>query len=58
MDAIEKYLVVPFIAVIGIYIVGVTIESLFHIPQAAAMLFSAVGGICFVARLYTADNGN
>jgi hypothetical protein len=58
MDAIDKYIKVPFIAVVGIYVVGFTIENLFHIPQAAAMLFSAVGGICFVARLYTADNGN
>ncbi len=51
MDAaVLKYIIVPLVAVIGIYIVGSTIYELFGIPAVA--LFSAVGGAAFIAKFY------
>jgi ABC-type enterochelin transport system permease subunit len=51
-DVLEKFIVVPLIAVIGIFVVGTVIQVLFNVPQAASLLFSAVGGIYFVSKFY------
>lgn len=47
---VQKYLLIPLIAVIGVYVVGTVIYELFGVP--AIVLFSAVGGIAFFARFY------
>ena len=44
---VVKLIVIPIIAVVGIYIAGVFIEELFGIPEAGKILFWAVGGIAF-----------
>jgi cytochrome c-type biogenesis protein CcmH/NrfG len=49
-EAVLKYLVVPFIAVLGVYVVGTTIYQLFGVP--AIVLFGAVGGIAFFAKFF------
>ena len=49
-EAVLKYIVVPFLAVIGVYVVGTTIFQLFGVP--AMVLFTAVGGIAFFAKFY------
>ncbi len=49
-ESVFKYIVLPFIAVIGIYIVGSTVYQLFGVP--AIILFGAVGGVAFVTKFY------
>jgi len=49
--AVSKYLLVPLIAVVGVYFVGTVIYELFGIP--AIVLFGAIGGIAFFAKFYT-----
>ena len=51
-EIVSKYITTPFIAVLGIYVVGNTIEVMFKIPSAASYLLSAVGGIWFFAKFY------
>jgi hypothetical protein len=46
----SKYIWIPLVAVIGIYIVGSVINELFGIPATA--LFVAVGGVAFIAKFY------
>jgi hypothetical protein len=53
-DIMIKFIVVPLFAVLGIYIVGTLIEDLFGIPEAAKVLFWAVGGISFFALYFRA----
>ena len=50
-EAILKYIGVPFVAVIGVYIVGSTIYQLFGVP--AIVLFCAVGGVTFYAKFFS-----
>jgi hypothetical protein len=50
-EIVLKYIVVPLIAVIGVYVVGTTIYQLFGVP--AIVLFGAVGGVAFYAKFYT-----
>ena len=50
-EAVLKYIVVPFVAVIGVYIVGSTIYQLFGVP--AIILFCAVGGVAFYAKFFS-----
>ena len=45
-----KYLIVPLVAVIGVYVVGSAIYQLFGVP--AIVLFSAVGGVAFFAKFF------
>lgn len=49
-NAILKFLAIPTIAVIGIYVVGTIIYQLFGVP--AIVLFGAVGGVAFVAKFF------
>jgi hypothetical protein len=49
-DAVLKYIVTPFIAVLGVYIVGTAIYSFFGVP--ATVLFGAVGGVTFFAKMF------
>jgi len=49
-EAILKYMVIPIVAVTGIYIVGSIIYDLFGIP--AILFFMAVGGVPFVAKFF------
>jgi hypothetical protein len=49
-EAVLKYVVVPLIAVLGVYVVGSTIYQLFGIP--AIVLFGAVGGVAFFAKFF------
>jgi positive regulator of sigma E activity len=49
-EAVLMYLVVPFIAVLGVHVVGTTIYQLFGVP--AIVLFGAVGGIAFFAKFF------
>ena len=51
MDAaILKYIVIPLIAVLGVYIAGSAIYTLFGVP--AIILFSAVGGVTLFAKMF------
>jgi len=50
MDPISKYIMVPLVALLGIFIVGTVMDELFGI--AAIVLFGAVGGVAFLARFY------
>lgn len=50
--AIARFLFIPLIAVIGIYAVGVAIQDLFELPNAAKYLFWAIGGIGFFALYF------
>ncbi len=49
-EAILKYIVVPIVAVIGVFVVGTIIFQLFGVPAIA--LFGAVGGVAFFAKFY------
>jgi hypothetical protein len=49
-EAALKYVVIPLLAVMGIYVVGSTIYQLFGIP--AIVLFGAVGGVTFIAKFF------
>jgi len=49
-EAVLKYVVIPLVVVIGIYVVGSTIYQLFGIP--AIVLFGAVGSVPFIAKFY------
>lgn len=51
-EFIIKFLIIPIFAIFGIYITGVLIEELFGIPEAAKILFWAVGGIGFFALYF------
>jgi hypothetical protein len=51
-EIISKYIVVPLIAVLGIFVVGSFIEALFGIVGAAFALFIAVGGIIYFAKFF------
>jgi len=51
-EIITKFIIIPLVAIIGIYIVGEFIEALFGIPEAAKILFWAVGGIGFFALYF------
>ena len=50
-EAVLKYIVVPLVAVVGVYVVGSVIHQLFGVP--AIILFCAVGGVGFYARFFT-----
>ena len=47
---VQKYLMIPLVAVIGLYFVGTVVHELFGVP--AIVLFGAVGGTAFFARFY------
>jgi len=47
-----KIILIPFFAVISIYIVGQLIEDLFGIPEAGKILLWAIGGIGFFALYF------
>ena len=49
-EAVLKYIIVPMVAVIGVYVVGSTIYQLFGIPS--IVLFSSIGGVAFFAKFY------
>ena len=48
-EAVLKYIGIPIVAVIGVYVVGSIIYQLFGVP--AIILFGAVGGVPFFAKL-------
>ncbi len=47
--AITRLIVIPAIALLGIFLAGVFLETLFGIPDAVKKLFWAIGGIAFIA---------
>jgi hypothetical protein len=49
-EAVLKYIIIPLVAVIGVYAVGSTIYQLFGVP--AIVLFGAVGGVAFFAKFF------
>lgn len=49
-DAVLKYIITPFIAAIGVYVVGSVLFQLFGIPT--IVLLGAVGGVAFFAKFY------
>lgn len=49
-EVVFKYVVIPLVAVIGVYVVGSTIYQLFGVPAIA--LFAAVGGVAFFAKFF------
>lgn len=51
-NAIVKFIVVPFIFIIGIIIVGALIEDSFDIPNAAIRIFQIAGGVSFIGYYY------
>lgn len=48
-EILIKFLIIPIVAILSIYIVGELIEGLFGIPEAGKVLFWAIGGIGFFA---------
>lgn len=50
MDPVAKFIIVPLIALVGIYVVGSAAYALFGVPALA--LFAAVGGVAFLAKFY------
>jgi len=48
--AVLKYIIIPLIAVFGVYAVGSAIYQLFGVPAIA--LFAAVGSVWFFAKFY------
>jgi hypothetical protein len=49
-DSVSKYILIPLVAVLGLFIVGTVINQLLGI--AAIVLFGAVGGVVFVSKFY------
>jgi hypothetical protein len=49
-EAVLKHIVVPLVAVIGVYVVGSTIYQLLGVP--AVVLFGAIGGVAFFAKFF------
>lgn len=49
-EAVLKYIIIPLVAVIGVYVVGSTIYQLFGVP--AIVLFGAVGGVVYFAKFF------
>lgn len=45
--AVTKFIAIPAIALLGIFLAGTFMESLFGVVDAAKKLFWAVGGIAF-----------
>lgn len=50
--AIVRFIVIPIIALFGIYFAGTFMEALFGVPDAVKKLFWAVGGIAFFALYF------
>jgi len=48
---IQRFIVRPFIVLVGIYIAGAVVETLFDLPGAAKYIFLGIGGTGF-AVLY------
>ena len=44
-DLVFRFIVTPFIILLGIFFIGAVIETLFGIPKVTAYLFSSIGGI-------------
>ena len=49
-EVVLKYVVIPLVAVIGVYVVGSVIFQLFGVPAIA--LFCAVGGLAFFVKFF------
>ena len=49
-EVVLKYVLIPLVALIGIYVVGSTVYQLFGVPAIA--LFGAVGGVAFFAKFF------
>jgi hypothetical protein len=53
MDSVvAKFIYTPMVAVIGICIVGTLLQDLIGVPMGVTALFSAVGGIVYIAKFY------
>jgi hypothetical protein len=50
--SVYKYIFVPAVAIIGIYVAGNLIQSTIGIPYATQLLFGAAGGIGLIAAFY------
>lgn len=56
IDTVEKeqqqivfrFIVAPVIILLGVYVAGTFVESLFGVPKAATYIFAGVGGVGFV----------
>ena len=51
-DPIQRFIAIPIVIVIGIFVVGAIVEELFGIPAAPARIFAGVGGIGFLVYYY------
>jgi hypothetical protein len=51
-DLIARFIVVPFLAVLGIFVVGAAIGSFLHIGNAFAPIFIAAGGITTIGLYF------
>lgn len=50
--AIRRFLVLPFILLVSIYVISAVVEQLFGIPAAATYIFAGIGGIGWLAYYY------
>jgi|GEM_PF-4999518 len=46
---VTRFIVIPALALLGIFLAGVFMETLFGVPEAGKKLFWAIGGIAFFA---------
>ena len=56
--AVIRLIAIPVVALLGIFLVGSFMESLFGVPEAAKKLFWAVGGIAFFAWYFREEIKN
>ncbi len=51
-ELVVKWVVLPLVVVLGIFVVGSFIEAAFHIPYAPIMLLAAAGGVAGVGAYF------
>lgn len=51
-EYVKKFIGIPVVFLIGVYVAGAMIEEFFGIPEAATYLFAAIGGIGFLAYYF------
>jgi len=50
--AVQRFVILPIVLIVGIYIVGSFVEALFGISAAATRIFLGIGGIGFLVYYY------
>ena len=50
--AVQRFVILPVVLILGIYIVGAFVEALFDVSVAATRIFLGVGGVGFLVYYY------